>query len=130
MRRLLLAGAVLAVGIVGLVPQVAAANDEVPHVEHCPPPWVPPNIILGTQGNDRLVGDRCDNILVGLAGNDVLIGRAGEDTLRGGRHNDDLRAVDGYEDQVNGGSGFDRCVGDQFDQFRRCDDVTVIELEL
>lgn len=91
-----------------------------------PGPHYEPNIILGTLGDDRLVGDQCANILVGLAGDDVLIGRLGEDVLRGGRHNDRLRAIDGEADQVNGGSGFDRCRGDQFDSFRRCEVLVVV----
>jgi Ca2+-binding RTX toxin-like protein len=130
MRRLLLAGAIVAIGLVGLVPGVAAANDDNdnPPPTHCPPPWADPTVILGTTGNDRLVGDRCDNLIVGFAGNDVLIGHAGEDTLRGGRHDDRLRGVDGEVDQLNGGSGFDRCVGDQYDTFRRCDATYVIEV--
>ena len=118
----ILATAALAVGMLALVAGPAAANDD--DHDHCGPPWADPTYVLGTTGNDRLVGDDCDNIIIGFAGNDRLIGRFGEDTLRGGRGDDTLRGVDGERDQLNGGSGFDTCIGDLFeDNFRRCEVV-------
>jgi Ca2+-binding RTX toxin-like protein len=122
----LAASATLVLGLVAAGSGVAVANDDPGH-DHCGPPWEDPTYVLGTTGDDRLVGDDCDNILIGFAGNDRLIGRFGEDTLRGGRHNDVLRGVDGEADQLNGGSGFDRCYGDLLlDNFRRCEVVVEV----
>lgn len=118
----LAASASIAFAALALVAGPAAADPG----EHPCHPHADPTFVLGTPGNDRLVGDHCDNIVIGFAGDDVLIGRLGEDVLRGGRHNDRLRAIDGEADQVNGGSGFDRCRGDQFDSFRRCEVVVVV----
>ena len=117
--------ATLALGLVAAGSGVALANE--PHDDHCGPPWADPTYVLGSPGDDRLVGDDCDNIAIGFGGNDRLIGRFGEDTLRGGPGNDVLRAVDGEQHQVNGGGGFDRCYGDLFlDQFRRCEVVVEV----
>ena len=118
----LVATATLALGLVAAGGSAALANDD--DHDHCPPPWVPPTLVLGSFGDDRLVGTDCDDLILGLTGNDRLIGRFGEDTLRGGPGNDVLRAVDGERDVVSGGGGFDRCVGDVLgDQFLRCEVV-------
>jgi RTX calcium-binding nonapeptide repeat (4 copies) len=122
MRHRFIALAAAATVALGLVAAGPASADPPPHCH----PHADPTFVLGTPGNDRLVGDDCDNVVIGFQGDDVLIGRLGEDTLRGGRDNDRLRAIDGEADQVNGGSGFDRCRGDQFDSFRRCEVVVVV----
>ena len=124
MRKLLVA---LAVGAFALM-AVPTAGATVFSPDHPCHPHADPTVIVGTFGDDRLVGDHCDNILVGFTGNDVLIGRLGEDWLRGGRDNDRLRGIDGEPDLLNGGGGFDRCRGDQFDNFRRCEVVTVVQV--
>jgi Ca2+-binding RTX toxin-like protein len=54
-------------------------------------------IILGTSGNDLLVGDANDNFIFGFGGNDTLLGGAGSDTLHGGQG----------ADVLNGGAGID-----------------------
>ncbi|MDB4224992.1 M10 family metallopeptidase C-terminal domain-containing protein, partial [Granulosicoccus sp.] len=40
--------------------------------------------VIGTDGNDTLIGDSQDNILEGRIGNDFLVGAGGNDTLDGG----------------------------------------------
>ena len=62
--------------------------------------------IIGTNGNDSLVGDDCDNLIDALAGRDTLIGGAGDDLLLVSYNND---AGDGW-DSVDGGAGTDRAV--------------------
>jgi Ca2+-binding RTX toxin-like protein len=114
-----LLAALLATAGLGLAATPAAAA----HPCH---PHADPTVIVGTLGNDRLVGTPCANTIYGLPGNDVLVGRAGEDTLAGGRGNDRLRAIDGEADVVRGGAGFDRCRVDQFDSALRCEVVVAV----
>ncbi|MGL5084002.1 MAG: DUF4394 domain-containing protein [Microcoleaceae cyanobacterium] len=57
--------------------------------------------LLGTAGNDNLLGDNGNNILFGLAGDDLLSGRGGNDVLDGGMDKDTL----------SGGSGMDFLLG-------------------
>lgn len=64
----------------------------------------------GTKGNDRLVGDRTDDLIRGLGGDDVLRPGTGSDTLLGGRGDDvavfgDLTNAE--PDRFNGGRGRD-----------------------
>ena len=62
--------------------------------------------ILGTGGNDTLVGaDRADRI-TGDAGNDILVGNDGADSLDGGAGNDTLVGGNGI-DMMFGGAGDD-----------------------
>jgi Ca2+-binding RTX toxin-like protein len=61
-------------------------------------------VLWGTDGNDRLLGDNAANRLVGGAGNDRLIGRGGNDTLIGGAG----------RDAVRGGQGKDTCSAEVF----------------
>jgi Ca2+-binding RTX toxin-like protein/subtilisin-like proprotein convertase family protein len=44
--------------------------------------------VIGSKGNDTLLGDAADNLLVGCDGNDNLVGGAGADMLDGGDGND------------------------------------------
>ncbi|MEP4198375.1 MAG: calcium-binding protein [Aliishimia sp.] len=62
--------------------------------------------VIGSNFDDRLVGDNADNVLSGGAGADVLIGLAGNDTLNGGDGADDLTGSGG-NDELNGGFGAD-----------------------
>jgi Ca2+-binding RTX toxin-like protein len=120
---LLFAGTLLA-GTLTLAAPAAAEPGE--HPCH---PHADPTVIVGSLGNDRLVGTPCANTIYGLPGNDVLVGRAGEDSLLGGRGNDRLRAIDGEADVVRGGAGFDRCRGDRLlDLFVRCEVVVAVSL--
>ncbi len=62
--------------------------------------------IIGTNGNDSLVGDDCDNLIDAMAGRDTLIGGAGDDLLLvsyNSNAGDDA-------DSVDGGAGTDRAV--------------------
>jgi Ca2+-binding RTX toxin-like protein len=56
--------------------------------------------VIGSTGNDRLIGNTLNNTLTGAAGNDQLIGQDGNDSLIGG-------AVD---DLLTGGNGNDSFV--------------------
>ncbi len=82
--------------------------------------------ILGTRGDDVIVGSRRadtingrggDDIVCGLAGRDRLIGKAGDDTLRGGPGQDRLVLRDGIQnnDEGDGGPGRDTAVADRRD---------------
>jgi Ca2+-binding RTX toxin-like protein len=53
---------------------VGGANDDISNIEN----------IIGTTGNDVIIGDFQDNHLQGRAGDDLLIGSAGSDILDGG----------------------------------------------
>lgn len=59
-------------------------------------------MIIGTNGNDDLVGGLGDDILIGLGGNDILRGLGGNDLLNGGTGIDNM----------NGGFGNDTYVVD------------------
>ena len=76
--------------------------------------------VIGTPGNDVIVGNDADNRLQGLGGNDELRGNdgnddlkgeAGDDTLYGGDGNDDLRGESG-DDTLYGGAGNDSLRGE------------------
>ncbi|MGH6769591.1 MAG: calcium-binding protein [Xanthobacteraceae bacterium] len=77
--------------------------------------------VVGSSGNDDLLGNGFANGLNGGRGNDTLAGRGGDDTLIGGFGHDDLygeagndRLTGGYnEDTLVGGSGKDTLFGQQ-----------------
>ncbi|MEM9050087.1 MAG: sulfatase-like hydrolase/transferase [Pseudomonadota bacterium] len=62
--------------------------------------------LVGSDFNDRLLGDSGANTLIGQPGNDQLFGRAGNDLLVGGGGNDWLNAQTGADFLV-GGAGRD-----------------------
>ncbi|MEP4196742.1 MAG: tandem-95 repeat protein [Aliishimia sp.] len=66
--------------------------------------------VVGTDFDDRLVGDGADNTLDGGNGDDVLIGNGGNDTLFG-RDGDDTLNGTGGNDVLNGGFGDDVLLG-------------------
>jgi Ca2+-binding RTX toxin-like protein len=66
--------------------------------------------LLGSAGNDTLIGNGASQDLNGNDGNDTLYGRAGNDTLNGGAGNDILYGEDG-NDILYGGGGIDRLYG-------------------
>jgi len=71
--------------------------------------------IVGTNGNDILLGDTNDNVIFGLGGNDQINGDYGNDTLHGGDGNDFLVGGHG-DDLLDGGTGVDLLAGgDGFD---------------
>lgn len=75
--------------------------------------------IVGTNGNDILVGDGRANRIFGLNGNDLLQGLAGNDLLDGGAGNDRLEGGAGNDtllggagnDTLDGGAGNDAMTG-------------------
>ena len=87
-----------------------------PGVELCPEGY---NVIVGTGGDDVLVGTAGRDCIVGLGGDDVLEGRQQDDLLIGGRGNDQLDGEQGQDelqggtgaDVLDGGGGMDRIVG-------------------
>ena len=62
--------------------------------------------LLGSDGNDRLLGGAGDNFLRDGEGNDVLRALNGDDRLEGGAGNDRLNAKGG-DDRLEGGAGDD-----------------------
>lgn len=79
--------------------------------------------LIGSTGNDVLVGSELDDVLRGRGGMDTLSGGDGADTLRGGRGNDQLVGDAGADtlvggnlnDSLSGGSGADVLRGGQGD---------------
>ncbi len=79
--------------------------------------------LVGTSGNDTILGLDDDDVLSGGGGNDKLIGGDGDDSLSGGGGDDVLAGGDGNDwalggrgdDTLNGGDGDDRLVGEQGD---------------
>ncbi|HEX7115844.1 MAG TPA: hypothetical protein VF193_11995 [Steroidobacter sp.] len=62
------------------------------------------NSIVGTDGNDLVVGKGGDDELQGGAGNDLLVGGAGDDVLEGGAGNDLLGGDEGNDTAVYSGN--------------------------
>ncbi len=83
------------------------------------PPQAPPecagmifdNVIVGTEGDDELVGTNKRDLILGLGGNDVIAGDNQADCLDGGPGNDLLTGANG-KDVVVGGPGNDLLFGD------------------
>ena len=80
-------------------------------------------VILGTNGNDTLVGTALDNIIYGFDGSDILQGGSGDDVLKGGLGDDEFRIFDTSFIKVDGGGGTDTLVWDSFTTL----DLTAIE---
>jgi Ca2+-binding RTX toxin-like protein len=66
--------------------------------------------IVGTPGNDVLVGTAADEVICGLAGNDVIRGGGGDDVVKGQLGNDTLYGQGG-SDELQGGKGRDTLYG-------------------
>ena len=62
--------------------------------------------LIGSDHNDRLTGDRSDNVLAGGGGHDKLYGLSGDDLLEGGAGHDRLNGGRGV-DTLDGGEGND-----------------------
>ncbi|MEL6241162.1 MAG: hypothetical protein AAFY74_16730 [Pseudomonadota bacterium] len=62
-----------------------------------------PEVIRGTDGNDRLNGSDEADIMLGLVGNDTISAAGGDDLVEGGSGND----------IINGNAGNDRLLGDE-----------------
>ena len=70
------------------------------------------NMIVGTDGNDRMRGTSKNDLIRGLGGNDRIKGLGGNDCIVGGAGNDRLYGGKG-EDTLYGGDGNDRLYGDK-----------------
>ena len=78
------------------------------------------DVICGLGGDDRIVAGRGDDVLVGGAGDDRLLGQGGDDTLLGGEGDDRLHGHGGRDvlvggpgsDRAFGGAGRDRCTAE------------------
>lgn len=68
-------------------------------------------LILGTPGNDVIIGDNGANNVSGGGGNDRICGLGGQDLLFGDEGNDRISAGKG-PDSVSGGFGNDLIFGD------------------
>jgi hypothetical protein len=66
--------------------------------------------IVGTPGNDVLLGTGAADVIAGLGGNDTISGRGGNDVICGGEGNDTLEGNNG-NDQVFGELGDDTLSG-------------------
>jgi VCBS repeat-containing protein len=66
--------------------------------------------MIGSSGDDVLVGDDQNNVIFGLKGDDTLDGGDGNDTLYGGQGNDLLVGGEG-NDTLDGGGGYDQLFG-------------------
>jgi hypothetical protein len=78
------------------------------------------NVIVGTDGRDRLKGTRKKDVICGLGGRDKLIGKRGKDRIYGGKgrdklnggpQNDRLRGQGGKDRLRGAGGKKDRCSG-------------------
>ena len=82
-------------------------------------------VITGTAHTDFLYESQKNDTIDGRGGPDDL--RADRfpfdtDNLKGGTGTDLLKARDGDErDTLDGGKGFDKCVGDQLDTYKSCE---------
>jgi len=68
--------------------------------------------IVGTEGDDDLVGTSGADVIVGLGGNDEIEGKQGDDTLCGGAGDDEIEGDYGL-DYLSGGDGDDELDGNQ-----------------
>jgi len=86
-----------------------------------------PNIILGTPGDDNLVGTKKADLIVGFHGNDTLTGGRKSDALLGGYGDDTLLAAGKHSgtDLVRGGPGNDTCIVDSTDKTIGCETIII-----
>jgi Ca2+-binding RTX toxin-like protein len=79
-----------------------------------------PLIIIGTDGDDIIVGSRHDDDIQGGGGDDLICGGGGADDIHGGdgddvimgEHGDDTLSGDDGDDFISGGHGNDDLSGD------------------
>ena len=69
------------------------------------------NEIDGTDGDDRLIGTRGDDVITCGAGNDRVDGGGGDDIIRCGDGKDIIRGGSG-RDRIDGGAGGDKVAGE------------------
>lgn len=70
--------------------------------------------ILGTNGDDKLVGTPGRDVIIGLGGNDKINGLGGDDLICGGRGQDEINGNNGA-DQIDGGNDDDIIRGNNGD---------------
>lgn len=84
----------------------------------------------GGGGNDRISGGDGHDVIFGGRGDDVLRGDRGQDRIAGGMGNDRIGVLDGDDDQVFCGTGFDRVIADEDDVVSdTCEVVRIFEVE-
>jgi len=66
--------------------------------------------MLGTDGDDMLMGGPGPDLICGLGGNDTIDGGGGDDRIEGGDGNDRIEGGDG-DDRIDGGDGDDTIQG-------------------
>lgn len=79
----------------------------------------PDSLIMGTSGDDNLVGNELDNVMYGFFGDDILLGRRGADLIKAGGGSDEVYGglgrdiLDGgyRRDTLYGGGGRDKLLG-------------------
>jgi predicted extracellular nuclease len=93
------------------------------------------DVIVGTSANDIIFGMSGNDMICGVSGNDILVGQFGNDVLYGGDGNDLLHGLFGDDylyagpgrDVLNGGHGTDFCDGGPgIDYGARCE--TMIDI--
>jgi len=103
---------------------------------------LPTNLIMGTDGRDKLKGNNGPNVIDGLVGNDKLKGKKGDDILVGGAGDDKMDGDKGDDvflisgansgvDEFEGGKGFDTirgAIGDDVIGMDEFEDDNSIEL--
>src|SRR6478672_7924931 len=110
LKTAIIAGAVAAIGF----PLIATATPA-----NADPKY---NVILGTSGDDNLVGTKKSDFIFGFHGNDTLTGDRKSDALLGGYGDDTLYAAGKHSgtDLVRGGPGNDTCIVDSTDKTIGC----------
>jgi Ca2+-binding RTX toxin-like protein len=85
------------------------------------------DVVLAGRGNDRVEGESGDDRLRGGGGYDTLEGNNGRDILRGDRGDDVIDVADGAGgDLAIGGKGTDTCFVNKADVTRGCETVHLV----
>lgn len=74
------------------------------------------NTLIGGKGNDEIHGDGSDEVVTGGSGSDILYGNDGDDLLGGGSGNDEIYGGDG-SDILAGGKGNDLLAGGEGEDY-------------
>ncbi len=70
-----------------------------------------PAYLVGTDHGEVIIGSDGDDRIEGLGGDDMICGGPGRDRIDGG-HGDDVVRGDTEDDRLDGGPGFDSVLGD------------------
>lgn len=106
------------------VPALALSVALAPTATHADPPS---GAIVGTLGDDVLIGTNHTDLILGRLGDDVLVGKRKADALVAGNGRDLIRAAGRHSgtDLARGGKGFDRCIVGTNDVWLGCELVVV-----